>query len=135
MIEHAVKHARTRGLKLCYVHIHVRNIPSILAYKRAGFHAVRWWRDESDPLLAAGAAVEGVRADVVRSGQIGRWATDPELQQLVGDESTALCDRGGGLGAGNTLSVQRVPSSRGAHYPARAHRAVTCRQRSPRVTS
>ena len=53
MIEHAVKHARTRGLTLCYVHIHVRNIPSILAYKRVGFHAVRWWRDESDPLLAA----------------------------------------------------------------------------------
>jgi GNAT superfamily N-acetyltransferase len=53
MIEHAVKHARTRGLTLCYVHIHVRNIPSILAYKRVGFHAVRWWRDDSDPLLAA----------------------------------------------------------------------------------
>ena len=53
MIEHAVKHARERGLTLCYVHIHVRNIPSIIAYKRVGFHAVRWWRDESDPLLAA----------------------------------------------------------------------------------
>ncbi len=53
MIEHAVKHARERGLTLCYVHIHVRNIPSILAYKRVGFHPVRWWRDESDPLLAA----------------------------------------------------------------------------------
>ena len=53
MIEEAVRDARERGLELVYVHIHVRNIPSIIAYKRVGFHAVRWWRDESDPLLAA----------------------------------------------------------------------------------
>ncbi|HEX7664598.1 MAG TPA: GNAT family N-acetyltransferase [Polyangiaceae bacterium] len=53
MIEHAIREAKARGVEMIYVHIHVRNLPSIKAYRRVGFVRRRWWKDESDPLLAA----------------------------------------------------------------------------------
>jgi GNAT superfamily N-acetyltransferase len=53
MIEAALGVARELGVKLVYVHIHARNVPSIAAYEASGFHFARWWTEESDPLLAA----------------------------------------------------------------------------------
>lgn len=53
VIEHAIREAKARGVEMIYVHIHVRNLPSIKAYRRVGFIRRRWWKDESDPLLAA----------------------------------------------------------------------------------
>lgn len=53
MIARAVEDARLHGLSSVYVHIHARNLPSIAAYRAVGFRAVRWWADESDPLLSA----------------------------------------------------------------------------------
>ncbi len=53
VIEHAIREAKARGVEMIYVHIHVRNLASIKAYRRVGFVRRRWWKDESDPLLAA----------------------------------------------------------------------------------
>ncbi len=53
MIERAVALARERDLASIYVHINARNLPSIAAYRRAGFSPVRWWSDAGDPLAAA----------------------------------------------------------------------------------
>ena len=53
MIEHALTLAEERGLSSMYVHINARNLPSIRAYRRAGFVKKQWWSDESDPLASA----------------------------------------------------------------------------------
>jgi GNAT superfamily N-acetyltransferase len=53
MIEAAVDLARGLGVKLVYVHIPARNLPSIAAHEASGFHFARWWTEDSDPLLAA----------------------------------------------------------------------------------
>lgn len=53
MIARAAEDARLHGLSSVYVHIHARNLPSIAAYRAVGFRPVRWWSDESDPLLSA----------------------------------------------------------------------------------
>ncbi len=41
------------GLRRVYVHIHALNLPSLAAYRRAGFRFHRWWDDVSDPMLSA----------------------------------------------------------------------------------
>jgi GNAT superfamily N-acetyltransferase len=51
MIDVALGIARAQGVKLVYVHIHARNLPSIAAYEASGFRFARWWTEESDPLL------------------------------------------------------------------------------------
>ena len=53
MIEHAVRAARAQKLESIYVHINVRNLPSIRAYRRAGFEQREWWSDAADPLASA----------------------------------------------------------------------------------
>jgi GNAT superfamily N-acetyltransferase len=53
MIAHAVRLARALSLESVYVHINARNLPSLRAYRRAGFARTGWWSDESDPLAAA----------------------------------------------------------------------------------
>jgi GNAT superfamily N-acetyltransferase len=53
MILHAVSLAQSLGIASIYVHIHARNLPSIAAYRRAGFERKRWWSDEADPLASA----------------------------------------------------------------------------------
>ncbi len=53
MLDHAVRVARSQALESIYVHIHARNLPSIAAYRGAGFTKARWWSDESDPLASA----------------------------------------------------------------------------------
>lgn len=53
MVEAALRVARGLGVRLVYVHIHARNLPSIAAYTSCGFHFARWWSEEADPLLAA----------------------------------------------------------------------------------
>jgi ribosomal protein S18 acetylase RimI-like enzyme len=53
MLDHAVVLARAQGLQNIYVHIHVRNLPSIAAYGGAGFRRTRWWADAADPLASA----------------------------------------------------------------------------------
>lgn len=53
MLAHAVREAKRRGFESMYVHIDARNLPSIAAYRRAGFVRRDWWSDASDPLAAA----------------------------------------------------------------------------------
>ncbi len=53
MIRHAVALSRERGLESIYVHINARNLPSIGAYRRAGFEEQGWWSDAADPLASA----------------------------------------------------------------------------------
>lgn len=53
MIQRAVQVCRRQGLQSIYVHIDVRNFPSIAAYERSGFEKKGWWSDESDPLASA----------------------------------------------------------------------------------
>jgi len=53
MIEHALGLARRLGLEGVYVHVNVRNLPSLRAYERAGFARKGYWSDASDPLAAA----------------------------------------------------------------------------------
>jgi len=53
MLAHAVREAQEQGFDSMYVHINVRNLPSIAAYERAGFTRRGWWSDPSDPLAAA----------------------------------------------------------------------------------
>ena len=53
MIQRAVQVCRRQGLQSIYVHIDVRNFPSIAAYERNGFEKKGWWSDESDPLASA----------------------------------------------------------------------------------
>jgi ribosomal protein S18 acetylase RimI-like enzyme len=53
MLAHAVREAERRGFESMYVHINVRNLPSIAAYERAGFVRKGWWSDPSDPLASA----------------------------------------------------------------------------------
>ena len=53
MIEHSLRVARERKLARMYVHINVRNLPSIRAYQRAGFVKKDWWQDPTDPLASA----------------------------------------------------------------------------------
>ncbi|WP_394823629.1 GNAT family N-acetyltransferase [Pendulispora albinea] len=53
MIEHAVAISRERKFDSIYVNINVRNLPSIAAYRSAGFRPTRWWSDDADPLASA----------------------------------------------------------------------------------
>ena len=53
MIRHAVARSREIGLDSIYVHINARNLPSIGAYRRAGFVPQGWWSDVADPLASA----------------------------------------------------------------------------------
>ncbi len=53
MIEHSLRVARERKLASMYVHINVRNLPSIRAYQRAGFVKKDWWTDPTDQLASA----------------------------------------------------------------------------------
>ncbi|WP_394833495.1 GNAT family N-acetyltransferase [Pendulispora rubella] len=53
MIEHAVAISYERKFESIYVNINVRNLPSIAAYRACGFHPMRWWSDEADPLASA----------------------------------------------------------------------------------
>lgn len=53
MLAHAVREAKRREFDSMYVHINVRNLPSITAYRRAGFVRRGWWSDASDPLASA----------------------------------------------------------------------------------
>lgn len=53
MLSHAVEETKRRGFESMYVHINVRNLPSISAYERVGFQRRGWWSDDNDPLAAA----------------------------------------------------------------------------------
>ncbi|MDB4942844.1 MAG: Acetyltransferase family [Labilithrix sp.] len=53
MIKHALQVARENRLESIYVHINVRNLPSVRAYKRAGFEEKGWWADAADPMESA----------------------------------------------------------------------------------
>lgn len=53
MVRHSLRVAREQGLESVYVHINVRNLPSIRAYKRAGFVEQGWWADAADPMESA----------------------------------------------------------------------------------
>ena len=53
MVRHSLRVARDQGLDSVYVHINVRNLPSIRAYKRAGFEEKGWWSDAADPMESA----------------------------------------------------------------------------------
>lgn len=53
MIAHALSVARSQKLESIYVHTGARNLPSIRAYRRAGFECKGWWSDASDPLASA----------------------------------------------------------------------------------
>lgn len=53
LLEHAVREAKEQGFESMYVHIDVRNLPSIAAYRRVGFAPRDWWSDASDPLASA----------------------------------------------------------------------------------
>jgi GNAT superfamily N-acetyltransferase len=53
MLAHAVREAKAQGWTSMYVHINVRNLPSIAAYESAGFERRGWWSDPSDPLASA----------------------------------------------------------------------------------
>jgi len=53
MIEHSLRVARELGCESIYVHINARNLPSVRAYRRAGFQKKGWWSDASDPLASA----------------------------------------------------------------------------------
>jgi RimJ/RimL family protein N-acetyltransferase len=53
MIQRAIALAREQKLESIYVHINARNLPSLRAYRRAGFERKGWWSDESDPLASA----------------------------------------------------------------------------------
>ncbi len=53
MIRSAVELAEKLGLESIYVHINVRNLPSIRAYRTAGFVERGWWTDDADPLASA----------------------------------------------------------------------------------
>jgi GNAT superfamily N-acetyltransferase len=49
----ALREARARSLSRVVAWVHARNLPSLAAYRRAGFRPVGWWRSGEDPLLAA----------------------------------------------------------------------------------
>lgn len=53
MLRHSIEVARAQALDGIYVHISVRNLPSIAAYERVGFVRRGWWADDADPLLSA----------------------------------------------------------------------------------
>ncbi|MCW5834091.1 MAG: GNAT family N-acetyltransferase [Labilithrix sp.] len=53
MILHAVSLAEVLGVASMYVHVNARNLPSIAAYRKAGFERKGWWSDEADPLASA----------------------------------------------------------------------------------
>jgi RimJ/RimL family protein N-acetyltransferase len=53
MIQRAIALAREQRLESIYVHINARNLPSLRAYRRAGFERKGWWSDDSDPLASA----------------------------------------------------------------------------------
>lgn len=53
MIERATSLAVRMGLESVYVHVNARNLPSLRAYRRAGFVKKGWWADASDPLASA----------------------------------------------------------------------------------
>ncbi len=53
MLDEAVRVAEALEIRRVYVHIHARNVPSLAAYRRAGFRFSHWWTDEADPLLSA----------------------------------------------------------------------------------
>ncbi|MEO6954739.1 MAG: GNAT family N-acetyltransferase [Polyangia bacterium] len=53
MLRTSIEVARAQGLDGIYVHIDVRNLPSLAAYERVGFVRKGWWADDADPLLSA----------------------------------------------------------------------------------
>lgn len=66
MILRAVQVCRRQGLQSIYVHIDVRNFPSIAAYERNGFEKKGWWSDESDPLASAERRWKVLELDLTR---------------------------------------------------------------------
>lgn len=53
LLDEAIRVAEALELARVYVHIHARNVPSLAAYRRAGFRFSHWWADDADPMLAA----------------------------------------------------------------------------------
>lgn len=53
LLDEAIRVAEALEIARVYVHIHARNVPSLAAYRRAGFRFSSWWADDADPMLSA----------------------------------------------------------------------------------
>lgn len=90
MLAHAVSEAKARGFESMHVHIHVRNLPSITAYERAGFVRKEWWSDASDPLASAERQSLVLERDLASSPEAARAANRSRLDLRAWRELRAL---------------------------------------------
>ncbi len=83
MIRSAVELAEKLGLESIYVHINVRNLPSIRAYRRAGFAFRGWWADDADPLASAERQWRVLELDLTTAGQKAGSTNPLELDESL----------------------------------------------------